>query len=53
MGNNIQILIFAGTTEGRLLAQYASQHEIGCYVSTAKASNASLGGWIGRKWKYL
>ena len=42
MGNNIQILIFAGTTEGRLLAQYASQHEIGCYVSTATEYGKSI-----------
>lgn len=29
------ILIFAGTTEGRLLAEYASAHGIGCFVSVA------------------
>ena len=42
MENNIQILIFAGTTEGRMLAQYASQHEIGCYVSTATEYGKSI-----------
>ena len=42
MENNIQILIFAGTTEGRLLAQYAPQHEIGCYVSTATEYGKSI-----------
>ena len=42
MENNIQILIFAGTTEGRMLAQYASQHGIGCYVSTATEYGKSI-----------
>ena len=42
MENHIQILIFAGTTEGRMLAQYASQHEIGCYVSTATEYGKSI-----------
>lgn len=30
-----EILIFAGTTEGRKLAEYASAHSIRCYVSVA------------------
>ena len=29
------VLIFAGTTEGRLLAEYAAEIGMGCYVSTA------------------
>ena len=29
------ILIFAGTTEGRKLEEYASEIGAGCYVSTA------------------
>ena len=35
-------LIFAGTTEGRLLAEYAAEIGMGCYVSTA----TEYGGWI-------
>ena len=42
MENNIHILIFAGTTEGRMLAQYASQNGIGCYVSTATEYGKSI-----------
>ena len=34
-GGTSGILIFAGTTEGRLLAEYASAHGIGCFVSVA------------------
>ena len=29
------VLIFAGTTEGRMLAEYAAEIGMGCYVSTA------------------
>ena len=47
MGNNIQILIFAGTTEGRLLAQYASQHEIGCVSTTTEYGKSILEGLKG------
>ncbi len=36
------ILIFAGTTEGRKLAEYASEHGIGCYVSTATEYGNSI-----------
>ena len=38
-------LIFAGTTEGRLLAEYAAEIGMGCYVSTAAEStgNAYVG----------
>ena len=32
---NPAILIFAGTTEGRTLAEYASAHSISCFVSVA------------------
>ncbi len=47
MGNNIQILIFAGTTEGRVLAQYASQHEIGCVSTTTEYGKSILEGLEG------
>lgn len=33
--NTPEILIFAGTTEGRLLAEYASAQGVGCFVSVA------------------
>lgn len=36
------VLIFAGTTEGRLLAEYASEKKIPCYVSTATEYGKSL-----------
>lgn len=36
------ILIFAGTTEGRTLAEYASEHGIRCIVSTATEYGRSL-----------
>ncbi len=36
------LLIFAGTTEGRLLAQYASEKKIPCYVSTATEYGKSI-----------
>ena len=36
------ILIFAGTTEGRRLAEYASEHGITCYVSTATEYGKSI-----------
>ena len=36
------ILIFAGTTEGRKLAEYASEHDINCYVSTATEYGKSI-----------
>ena len=36
------ILIFAGTTEGRLLAEYASAKGIGCYVSVATEYGETL-----------
>ena len=37
-----EILIFAGTTEGRKLAEYASEHDINCYVSTATEYGKSI-----------
>lgn len=36
------VLIFAGTTEGRLLAEYASAHQIRCFVSVATDYGKSL-----------
>lgn len=36
------ILIFAGTTEGRLLAEYASAKGIGCYVSVVTEYGETL-----------
>lgn len=36
------ILIFAGTTEGRKLVEYASEHDINCYVSTATEYGKSI-----------
>lgn len=36
------ILIFAGTTEGRKLAEYASSRKISCFVSTATEYGAEL-----------
>lgn len=39
---NTGILIFAGTTEGRELAEYAAEHRISCYVSTATEYGKSL-----------
>ncbi len=36
------ILIFAGTTEGRKLAEYASLHSVRCYVSVATDYGKSL-----------
>lgn len=36
------ILIFAGTTEGRLLAEYASEQGTGCFVSVATEYGKSL-----------
>lgn len=41
-GMNPGILIFAGTTEGRALAEYASVHSIRCYVSVATGYGKSL-----------
>lgn len=42
MKNRIRILIFAGTTEGRMLARYASENSIECYVSTATEYGKSI-----------
>ena len=39
---NPAVLIFAGTTEGRKLAEYASLHSIKCYVSVATDYGKSL-----------
>lgn len=39
---NTGILIFAGTTEGRELAEYAAEQGISCYVSTATEYGKSL-----------
>ena len=39
---SLGILIFAGTTEGRKLAEYASEHDINCYVSTATEYGKSI-----------
>ena len=39
---NPAILIFAGTTEGRTLAEYASAHSIRCFVSVATDYGKSL-----------
>ena len=36
------ILIFAGTTEGRKLAEHASEQGISCYVSTATGYGKSI-----------
>ena len=36
------VLIFAGTTEGRLLAEHASERKIPCYVSTATEYGKSI-----------
>ena len=36
------VLIFAGTTEGRVLAEYAAEKNIPCYVSTATEYGKSL-----------
>lgn len=41
-GKTTDILIFAGTTEGRLLAEYASAKGIGCYVSVATEYGETL-----------
>lgn len=41
-GNTPEILIFAGTTEGRLLAEYASEQGTGCFVSVATEYGKSL-----------
>lgn len=40
--NSAHILIFGGTTEGRKLAEYASGHDINCYVSTATVYGKSI-----------
>lgn len=40
--NSPDILIFAGTTEGRKLAEYASERGISCYVSTATGYGKSI-----------
>ncbi len=40
------ILIFAGTTEGRTLAEYASAHSIRCFVSVATDYGKSLLGHL-------
>ena len=39
---NPAILIFAGTTEGRTLAEYASAHSVRCFVSVATDYGKSL-----------
>ena len=39
---NPGILIFAGTTEGRTLAEYASAHSVRCFVSVATDYGKSL-----------
>ena len=39
---NPAILIFAGTTEGRTMAEYASAHSIRCFVSVATDYGKSL-----------
>lgn len=36
------VLIFAGTTEGRILAEYASVHSVRCFVSVATDYGKSL-----------
>lgn len=41
-GSVPEILIFAGTTEGRLLAEYASRQGIDCFVSVATEYGKSL-----------
>lgn len=41
-GKNDAVLIFAGTTEGRILAEYASEHAIPCFVSVATQYGKSL-----------
>ena len=43
---NPAILIFAGTTEGRTLAEYASAHSIRCFVSVATDYGKSLIGHL-------
>ena len=40
--NDPAVLIFAGTTEGRILAEYASAHSIRCFVSVATDYGKSL-----------
>lgn len=40
------ILIFAGTTEGRILAEYASAHSLRCFVSVATEYGKSLIGHL-------
>ena len=42
VGKTPDILIFAGTTEGRLLAEYASAKGVGCYVSVATEYGETL-----------
>ena len=37
-----KLLLFAGTTEGRMLAEYLSKKRIACYVSTATEYGKSL-----------
>ena len=44
--NNTAILIFAGTTEGRILAGYASAHSVRCFVSVATDYGKSLIGHL-------
>ncbi len=57
-----RILIFGGTTEGRLLAEYCHQQEIEAYVSVVSGYGADLlpevnismcfrAAWPGRRWK--
>ena len=43
---NPAILIFAGTTEGRILAGYASAHSVRCFVSVATDYGKSLIGHL-------
>ena len=43
---NPAILIFAGTTEGRTLAEYASAHSVRCFVSVATDYGKSLIGHL-------
>jgi len=42
MIENHKILVFAGTTEGREIAEFLSEHKINAYISTATTYGASL-----------
>ena len=48
-----RILIFGGTTEGRLLAEYCMQQEIAVCVSVVSGYGADLlpVGWRRKRWK--